>query len=284
MACIELALSFRQFGQFTLVPEPVEGEDANLKWGGASPITLEVQVKGAEGTAGIASLAEYLAHYPPRKKQDSLLQRLIERDEEHALFIMSARCSDELSSLLLKRPLVGKPAVRDVPIALAVALRQEISRRAASKPAKGATKLALARLSDLASLAKRPVTDFELALAKTSLVEQETAETIEIRLHSVLRGERFDTLSIRGILACFSDLLAESKRLQSDALGPILNELAKRAPSALRPDNYQERGIESCLEAQLCRDRSLLLAGPPVPENLGPPERQQADFNSKGMR
>lgn len=263
MACIELALSYRPFGSFTLVPEPTGGEDASLQWDGASSTKLEVQVKGAKGAAGIACLTDYFLHYPPLKTEGSLLQRLIEEDDRHALFILSARCTDELTPLLLKRPLAGRPAARDVPIASAEALRNEIARRASTKPPKKASKLKLARLNDLEALAKRPITDFERALAKTSLVEQETAETIEVRLHAALRAERIDTLSTRGILASFGDLLAASKHLQSDALAPILKELAARAPSTLRPSNYHERGVENDLEAQLCRDHSLLLAGPP---------------------
>ena len=64
MACIDLALSYRTFGKFSLVPEPKGGEDARLDWHAAPPQTLEVQVKGAAGTAGVAELAGYFAHYP----------------------------------------------------------------------------------------------------------------------------------------------------------------------------------------------------------------------------
>jgi hypothetical protein len=84
-----------------------------------------------------------------------------------------------------------------------------------------------------------------------------------VRLHATLRADRFDTLSIRGILARLSDLLAESKRTQADAFAPMLRELAARAPSAVRPDGYLERGIEADLEIQLRNERVLLLAGPP---------------------
>jgi hypothetical protein len=84
-----------------------------------------------------------------------------------------------------------------------------------------------------------------------------------VRLHATLRAERFDTLSIRGILARLSDILAESKRRQTDAFAPIVRELTVRAPSEVRPDGYLERGIESGLETQLRNEHILLLAGPP---------------------
>ncbi|TXL75439.1 ATP-binding protein [Vineibacter terrae] len=263
MACIELALSFRPFGPFALVPEPTGGEDASLTWDDGALLTLEVQVKGAKGSAGVAELLDYLVHYPSREVTGSLLQRLMEQDDRHALFILTARCTDDLTPLLLARPLIGRPASRIAPRALAEALRNEVSAKAATKPPKNASKLTLERLANLEDLARRPVADFERALAKIALREQETAETIEVHLHTAMRAERFDTLSIRGILARFGDLLAESKRTRSDALGPILTALAAHAPSALGPHGYLERGIEAALEARLRTDRSLLITGPP---------------------
>ncbi len=263
MACIELALNYRPFGTFSLVPEPKGGEDASLTWDAAPAQTLEIQVKGAEGTASVAELADYFVHYPGRKASGSLLERLLDDDMRHALFILTARCNDDLTPLLLMRPLTRRPAARPAPRALAEALRDELARMAAAKPPRRASKLKLARLKDVAALATRPIADFERALGKTSLADQETAETIEVRLHAALRAERFDTLSIRGILARLSDLLVESKRTHKEAFAQILRELAMRAPSAVRPNGYLERGIEADMETQLRNERVLLVAGPP---------------------
>lgn len=263
MACIELALSYRPFGTFVLVPEPKGGEDAGLTWRAPRARTLEVQVKGAAGTAGISELANYLAHYPSHKAKGSLLERLFDDEARHALFILTARCDDHLAPLLLKRPLAGLPAARPAPRALAESLRNAFAKMAAAKPPKKVTRLASARLKDFAALAARPIADFERALARIGIADQETAESIEVRLHALLRADRFDTLSIRGMLARLSDLLAQSKRSQADAIAPMLRELAARAPGAVRPDGYLDRGIEAGLEARLREERVLLLAGPP---------------------
>jgi hypothetical protein len=132
MACIELALSFRPFGTFALVPEPQGGEDASLTWDAAPAQTLENQVKGTAGTAGIPELAGYLLHYPGRRASGSLLERLIDDDTRYVLFILTARCIDDL--------VVGAAVYRAArhttgARALAAALREELGRMAAGKPA-----------------------------------------------------------------------------------------------------------------------------------------------------
>jgi hypothetical protein len=263
MACIELALSYRPFGFFALGPEPKGGEDASLIWSAPHARTLAAHVKGVSGTARVSELADFFAHSPSRNASGSLLERLFEDDTRHALFVLTARCNDDLAPLVVKRPLTTLPAARPSSGVLAEALRDAFAQMAAAKPPKKAGKLVLARLKDFAALAAHPIADFERALAKTSLADQETAETIEVRLHAALRSDHFDTLSIRGMLARLTDLLAESKRSQADAFAPMLREIAARAPSAMRPDGYLERGIEGTLELQLRHERVLLLAGPP---------------------
>ncbi|WAX94911.1 hypothetical protein N7E70_025200 [Aminobacter sp. NyZ550] len=263
MATIDVALRYRAFGPFSLIPEKSGGEDANLEWTDGSGQTLEVQVKGAAGTVGVAELVAYLTHYPSRRAKGSLIERLMDDPGCHALFVLSARCKDEMSELLVEGPVLGKPATRPVAGTLVSALRNEVSRQSAAKPPKKASNLALERLNDMGALSRRPLSDFESALAKIGLVEKETAETIEVRLHSALRAERFDTLAIRGILARLTDLLAEAKRSQMDAFGPMLAELTLRAPTTLKPIGYLDRGIEPALEKALLQSSLLALVGPP---------------------
>lgn len=263
MACIDLALTYKQFGLCALIPEPSGGEDACLKWSSPSPLTLEVQVKGSKGIATLDSLVDYLLHYPPRESEGSLLQRLKDNDDSFVLFFLTARCNDELSPLLQARPFKGLPAAIDVSVDLATRLREEIVLRSQKKPLKDDSSLSLARWKNLEILSQYKISDFKRVLDKVSILEQETAETIEVRLHEMLRAERFDTLSIRGVLARLRDLVNRSKRDQSDVLCPIIQELQKYSPQAIRPDTYRERDIEDELEAILCNERVLLLAGPP---------------------
>lgn len=262
MVCIELALAYRHTGKVELVPEPKGGEDANFVWSDQTPLTLEVQVKGAKGSAGVAELADYLIHYPDRKTDGSLAERLFDSNDQHALFVLTARCNDDIS-LLLTPTGHSRPTTRSVPPLLAEKLRDEFVRIGKAALSKKATKLELERRKNVVTLAKRPVSDFERLLKKTTISDQQTSETVEIRLHAAMRSFRFDTLSIRGILAGLSDVLVNCKRTQLDALAPMLEELSSYAPSAIQPEGYVSRDDESNLLTELSRECLLLLAGPP---------------------
>lgn len=262
MVCIELALDYRYTGEVELIPEPKGGEDANFVWSDQTLSTLEVQVKGAKGSAGVAELADYLVHYPDRKASGSLAERLFERDDQHALFVLTARCKDDIAFLLLSS-IPSRPTARPAPHSLAKALRDEFARLGEAKLSKGAKELNIMRQKDVATLAKRPISDFKRLLAKTNISDQQTAEKVEVRLHSTLRSERFDMLSLRGILARLGDILNNCKRTQTDALTQMLDELSNSAPNAVQPEGYIKRGAESDLLAELSDKCVLLLTGAP---------------------
>lgn len=262
MVCIELALGYRHDLKVELIPEPTGGEDANFVWPGKTPLTLEVQVKGAKGSAGVAQLADYLVHYPSREASGSLAERLFDVVGQHALFVLTARCDDSIAPLLISS-ILNRPTNRPAPRTVAKALRDEFVRLGEAKPSKGATELALMRSKNIAALAKRPISDFERLLAKTTISDQQTAEKVEVRLHSTLRSERFDTFSLRGILAKLSDILNVCKWTQTDALTPMRDELFNSAPNAVRPEGYIERGAEAGLLSELSKKCVLLLTGAP---------------------
>lgn len=130
MVCVELALALRGTGSFALVPEPTGGEDARLTWSDDALSILEVQVKGASGTLTIGDLVEYLAHYPEKAETPSLLRRLMDEDETYSIFILSARCGDDLVDLLSPKNRARQPSRRPVSRTLAQNVRDEVARRA----------------------------------------------------------------------------------------------------------------------------------------------------------
>lgn len=266
LVCVDLALTALSHGPVAMVPEQAGHEDATLSWPvdeSVATATLEVQVKGAAGTIDMATLAEHLLHYPDRAGKGSLLERLMGAGGRAALFVISARCADILTPLLLDRAPRALVEGREVPTELAEALRAAVSavghKTLLGKP----SRLQEARRLDAQALAARPLADHARALAHLAIMEGQTAETVEVRLHRTLQSRRFDTLSIRGILASLTDLLGAAKRSQTDVVPAIQRELESRAPQAVSPAHYLDRGIETALLERLEDQRAVLLAGPP---------------------
>ncbi|PNQ77419.1 hypothetical protein BA950_05180 [Erythrobacter sp. SAORIC-644] len=266
LVCVDLALTALANGPVALVPEQAGHEDATLSWPaeeGVPTATLEVQIKGAAGTFDMAMLAEHLLHYPDRAGKGSLLERLMDAEGRAALFVVSARCVDILTPLLLDRAPRALVEGREVTTAIAEALRTAVTAVGHKSLPKKPSKLKEARRLDAQALAARPLGDYARALCHLAIVEGQTAEVVEVRLHHELQRRRFDTLSIRGVLASLTDLLSSAKRSQTDVVPNMLRELESRAPQAVRPADYYDRGIETALFERLEDQRAVLLAGPP---------------------
>jgi|GEM_PF-1328599 len=269
MICVEAALALGRSGACSLVPEPEGGEDARISWPGSTPCILEVQVKGSSEALTVAKLVEHLAHYPAREESPSLLQRLMDESDLHAAFVLSSRVCDDLEELLAPQNRLDKPQAGYASRRLAKVVRQEVTDRSTSilrkavDPQQKLTNLESGRAKEQAAIALRSDEQFRRALGKVVLVERETAESIEIRLHRILQEERFDTPSIRGVIARLTDVIAQAKRSQEDVVPEFLELLRVHAPTQLRPADYVDRGIESVLLRVLRDKKSLLLSGPP---------------------
>lgn len=263
MVCVDMALALRGTGVFTLIPEPGGGEDARLAWLDQPPCILEVQVKGAAGTLTISNLVEYLAHYPARESRPSLLRRLMDEEYVYATFVLSARCGDELLELLDPGNRVRRPQSHGVSRKLVQAVREEVARRATELQGQKLTNLFRRRAEEQAELAQRRHADYRRALEKLVLVERETAESIEVRLHKTMQDERFESSAVRGVIARLTDEITRAKRTQHDVMPAVQGLLTKYAPAQIRPVNYLDRGIEDLLLGELRESSCLLLTGPP---------------------
>lgn len=269
MICVEAALALGRNGSCSLVPEPEAGEDARIVWPGATPCTLEVQVKGGSEALSVSKLVEHLAHYPARKDTPSLLRRLMDESETYASFVLSSRVCDDLEELLTPQNRLNRPKARRASPRLANVVRQAVvdqstsTLQKATDPKGKVSALDIKRAEEQADVALRSEDCFRQALGKIVLVERETAESVEIRLHRVLQEERFDAHSIRGFIARLTDTIAQAKRSQNDVVPDFLELLRVYAPAQLQPANYIDRGTEDALLQVLRDQHCLLLAGAP---------------------
>ncbi len=93
--CVLLAIIHADNSNASLEIEPKDGEDAQLtlNLGGKQRI-LEVQIKGEKGTVDAIKLADWLSHFPSRKAENPLIERLINDRNRTAVIIASGRCDD----------------------------------------------------------------------------------------------------------------------------------------------------------------------------------------------
>lgn len=102
LVCVEIAYRFRAVKDATLVVEPKSGEDGTLTWFNPRNVrlTAEIQIKGAGGVATLEDLATYLSHFPERSGKSCLFERLLNDPDRRAVFVLSARCDDQLLPFL----------------------------------------------------------------------------------------------------------------------------------------------------------------------------------------
>jgi hypothetical protein len=261
LVCVELALSLRNSGLSSMVPEPQGGEDTEFTWGDVDGIAfLEVQVKGTHEDFTVAALADYLTHYPSHKATGSLLERLISNPTHGSLFVTSGRLTDPLTNFGVARGISAVPASHSVSRDV---LQQFVTRLATLARDTPASKLDGKRRRDIERLASSPQRKLCDALSRVFVVAEESDATVETRLHAHLRAMRFATYSLRGTIAELTDELDNAKKSQTDLLAPMLRRLEKIAPTSVTPLNYVDLGIEKALLDQLLSTGVLLLSGPP---------------------
>ena len=260
--CVSLALEFIETAS-ALIIEPANGEDAELIFeSGTSLNVVEVQVKGATGTVTLASLARFLAHFPPRRTDTCLFDRIISDPQRSVLFVASGRCGDDVTPFVVNisekptRHREGRIRKKDAEAVLAE------FKRASAKRGNG---LYDARRRECLKLTRR-VSKIAVrrAAEKILICERVTAADVRSRcctkLHSKYKvpGDRLDD-----VLSRLRADVEHAKQSRADVLPLIRETLKKFTAPAVRPDDYVARGYESEWVGIASRERVLLLSGPP---------------------
>ena len=266
MVCVDLALRLGDAQNFDITAEPTVGEDARATWrDGVSLKMLEIQIKDEKLEVDLSRLADLLAHPTPKRADGTLLERLIADPNRAALLVMSARCSDAVSSLIAPDGWSGARRPRSIAgDALTRGLLAAIAAKGAPPPPT-ATVLEKARAKHLAEkVATLAVADVMSALDRVFIAERQRPEDVSIRVQGILRRDHripSDRLADGG--ARLARIIDASKGTDRDAMGAFRAELARLAPASLNPVGYMTRGVEDDLTAELSQRAVLLLSGAP---------------------
>ena len=264
LVCVELILRFGGDTNATMHIEPLIGEDAELRLSAqcTSPTIVEVQVKGAASTITLDSIAECLAHFPPRKSIDCLLERLIASPSRIILLVMSARCDDTASIFAATSNWNGAPLPSG---------RIKITDASAFLSAFGninispTSRLKAARKAYCELIAKRITPAMaRAALERVVVLERVTESDLEAMCDRHLRtNHRVPSDRIPDVINRLRNTIKQAKAKKVDAFSLARVVLTETAPVSIRPAEYVERGIEVRLIASLSSDKALLLSGPP---------------------
>lgn len=268
LACVELGLRWPEVGTPSLRAEPENGEDAELIWEEDGKRRLcEVQVKG-RSTAEIdmATLAEYLAHFPDSQAEGCLLERLITDPDQVVLFVASERCRDEVAEFLVPTTWTGTrrtaPPHSRVGKSLAEALKylSEWPKRARTKVP---TPLEFNRVTKLSELANVSSDRLAKALSQVFIHENETPASIGVRLHQKLFDHGVPTDRLSDGISRLKQVIADDRLGRPDVFNSLRVVLADFAPEPQAQPKYLRRGNEEDFAAELARKKAILFSGPP---------------------
>lgn len=263
LVCIELGLRFRHLTGAQLFAEPDGGEDARLEFiRSGVPVVVEVQVKGSAGSLDLAGLASFLAHFPDRVDEGTLLDRLIEDKRRFALFVISGRCADNASPYLITRlpegieeRVVSARSGEDFLIHYAQVL---------GPPPEKESKLWKGRREHLAKTpANGEMAAIRSALGRVLIIEQRNADDLSARCRDFLSEVGVPSGSSTHALDELCRRTQSAKKERSDLLPAFGEVIERHAPSTMRPNDYIPRGTEDQFFSDLLRTYVLLLSGSP---------------------
>jgi len=264
-----LALVWRDI--IEVIPEPDDGEDATVRLKTPSGFrSVEVQSKRGPALVRPQELAEWLAHFPPRAAEGSLLERLQLEPERIAIFVIGGRCNDELDPLRIATPLVAPEPRTALTFSGGRAVQTALTEHATGLelPQVGAsTDLRKARAARVRQLALDPfVNEFRVTSRRIFIVEMLSESALQVTLEPVLR-ERYRVPPGR-----FSEVLLrldDEVRRASLAHRDVAHSLAAAVRSfqidrILRDGHaWLDRPEVASLVETLHRDAALLLTGRP---------------------
>ncbi len=285
LVCAELALRFEERAGASLIIEPAGGEDAELGFdppaGGVS--LIEVQVKGTASAVTLASIAECLTHFPPRKATSCLLERLIDNPFRVVLLVMSGRCDDAASRYVMGPDWDGAThPPSHLRIADAKALLQAF--KIADLPGKDSSKLKANRKVHIEKLAQTlDPAGLRTVFERLIVVERVSSSYLEAQCEHHLRARhRIPGDRCPDVIARLQTSIKRAKSEGVDAFPLIQTILKEVAPPPLRPVGYVDRGQEKKWTEVLSQEKALLLSGSPRCGKSDAARRIAAEFQSLG--
>jgi hypothetical protein len=264
LVCIELALRFEQAIGASILIEQGSGEDALLTLAESKgPRRFEVQAKDEASPVTLNRIAKCMAHFPSRKAEPSLFDRLVDDDSLFVILVMSARCDDGASRYAVPRDWKGQAHPKG-------RIRRQDARQFLKAFGKvepeGTDKgtLAANRKRHCKDRSKQIVVDAARdALSRLLVVEQMSPELLQSECERRLRDNRVPNDHMRDVLLRARAAAKEAKHNRGDLVPAVKALLRPYTTQSCQPADYVPRGEEDIWRTVLAQERVLLLSGRP---------------------
>lgn len=265
--CAHLAILATNEAGAKLQIEPQDGEDALLTLSvGGNQHTIEVQVKGEKANISSKRLVDWLAHFPARTANGSLLERVVADTSRSVLFVASGRCSDDTSIYVI--PLSATTTslqIGSIKGKTEQSIRTALGAYAAKSLASDGELMKRRRAHIGKKLPLIQNASLKAALHRVLIVEQ--LDEVEVKRLSAealksLHGVVPDQINM--ILDQIEKIVWQEKRTGRNILPEVLQAIATgRSSNPLIAGPYVQRGDESRLLECLACDKAVLLTGAP---------------------
>lgn len=243
-------------------PEPDEGEDTEvLSIIGGERIAFDIQAKDENGAIDIARIAYHLAHPSPHKTDETLLDRLIAAPPRTAVFVTSARLSDDAVAFAADATWAGEtrpsssPKQTDASDFLKAFAAVDLGVNG-YEIARKAHRVALA-----ASLKARAV---QAVLRRVLVLERTTpAGLYQACVHDIACYIRAPEAAAQELIDTLLRIVRSAKASGQDVVPEVRLLLNRHRRRAFGSADYEPRGHEDAWAKRLERDGVLLLGGPP---------------------
>lgn len=233
--------------------EQADSEDATMIIDGR---TIEVQVKGSTEPLTLKGLADYLSHFPDRSSDNPLFERLLS-DNRLVIFIVSARCRDDVLSYVTNFDQGLMEHSRDFRKKDVTDIYNEFSNWSTGKD----TSLMIGRDATIQKLPKMPEEVTKEALKRILVLEQFANDKAKNECAQLLRSEfNIPNHKHTRLINELVNIVKEGKRqgsILNDCKGAILNIQS----NTVRPKNYIENGNEDEFYDILCEKNVLVITG-----------------------
>lgn len=265
--CALLAALAAENAAIELFIEPAGGEDARLivmKQGARH--VVEIQAKREQGDIGVGRLVDWLAHFPARKAEGSLLENLVSENSRSVLFVASGRCTDttvpHLVPIGLDRTSLEHGKVKD---ATEATVRRELISYAAVVSSADGDIDKRRRVHIGTTIPKVKVSELKSALQRVMIVEQLGDADLVRRIRDVLQAtHRVVPDHADRVLHEIEEIIVREKRTQVNVLPEIAKVIRSgQATDPLSSPIHVDRHEEVPLREKISENKAVLITGVP---------------------